>query len=170
MPTRTAANLADFVHADERLLTGNRCFGKAGLADHATAHEDVLTANAIPYAIAGVLYSKAAVAKIDLSALATLDETGTALTPKPQAAGETRVYLLAIDKDGTIAIVQAATAGTGAGTGGGNCPGCPPGYAPFGAVKVVNGSAAAFVFGVTAKTDAGLTVTYYDLTMAPETL
>lgn len=178
MPTRNAANYADFVHADERYLTANRCFSKAGLADHATAHEDVLTANAITYSIGGILYSKAAVAKIDLSTLAFVNENGAAVGASAQAAGTTRVYLLAIDKDGTIAVVGPTFPATGTGatlaqntaTGAGNVPGCPAAYAPFGAIKVVNGSANPFTLGTTPKTDAGIAATYFDVTMAPEYL
>jgi hypothetical protein len=168
MTNRIATSLNDLDHADARLLMGNRAYSKAGLADHATAHEDVLTTAAAVYSIGGVMYSKAAVAQIDLSALAVLDETGTAKPLVAQAAGATRIYLLALDSAGAIAIIQAT--GLTASSSGNQCPGCPPNYAPFGAIKIANNTASAFTLGTTSKTTANITATYYDLSCAPATL
>ncbi|MGB4967292.1 MAG: hypothetical protein WBO35_03775 [Candidatus Saccharimonadales bacterium] len=163
-----AAHFGDIAHAELRILLANRALTKAGLADHATAHEDVLTANAVTYTLDGVFYSKAAVAQIDLSTLAVLDETGSVKSIVAQAIGATRVYLLALDSAGVVKIVQAADVATT--TSSSNVPGCPRGYAPFGAVKIVNASAAAFIFGTTSKTAVGITASYFDVSLAPETL
>lgn len=168
MANNISVSIGDALMADIRQLIGDRAYSKGGLADHGTNHENVLTAAAVAYSVGGVMYSKAAQTEIDLSALGVIDESGTTKAIVAQSAGTTRCYLLVLNSAGTIKIVQIT--GVLPASSSSDCPGCPAGYAPFGAVKIVNGTASAFTFGTTSKTTAGITPTYTDLAIAPESL
>ena len=162
------ANLADVDHAEGRLLLGNRCYGKGGLAKHGTTHENVLTGAGVPYSINGVMYSKAATAELDLSALTMLAGTGLPLLAAPaQPAGTACVYLLLLDASGTVKVLPGLPAPA---SGPCPCPGLLPDHAPLGAIKVVNGTVNPFVIGTTALNTASLTVTYVDLASVPAVL
>ena len=146
--------------------TGSRSFGKAGLAIDATP-ADVETTAAIDYCIDGVMYNLGITAAIDVSGLAVIDSNGAAAEMTAQAKDTDRAYLLVVNAAGTIKVVQGTAVATGATC---PCPTCPEGYAPFGAVKVANGTEDDFTFGTTSLATVGITDTYFDLSMAPATL
>lgn len=147
----------------ERLMLGNRALSYGNLAIDANT-ENVQTGNAVEFCIDGVLYSKAAVAEIDVSGLAVIDEQGDTTTMSAQATGYDRIYLLVLNSSGTIKVVQGQAVATGESC---YCPGCPAGYAPFGAVKVANATGSNFTFGTTGLDTSGITDTYYNLSGVP---
>lgn len=163
MPT----NYADLDHASIRNAVANHAYSKPGLAIHGTNKENALTAAAIVASIAGVMYTKAAVTEIDLSALAVIDETGATKTLTAQATATDRIYLLVMNSSATLKIVQGVAVATGA-----TCksPRCPSDYVAVGAIKIGNATGSAFTFGTTAMNTASITATFYDLAMAPEAL
>lgn len=161
-----SVNFSDIDHAALRSLLGARCYGKAGLAIDATP-ADVETTSAVDYSIDGVMYTLAITAAIDISAAAVIDEAGGTTTMTAQATATDRIYLLVVNAAGTIKVVQGTAVATGATC---PCPGVPSGYCAFGAVKVANASGSDFTFGTTSLATANVTDTYYDLSLAPETL
>ena len=164
-----ASNSVNFSHVDHaalRSLLGSRCYGKAGLAIDATP-ADVETTAAVDYSIDGVMYSLGITAAIDLSATPVINEAGATVAMTAQAKDTDRAYLLVVNAAGTIKVVQGTAVATGATC---PCPTCPEGYAPFGAVKVANGTEDDFTFGTTSLATVGITDTYFDLSMAPATL
>lgn len=168
MANKTSINLNDLDFAALRQLVGDRSYSKGILAVHGTNAENVKTAAAVDFSVGGIMYTKAATAEFDLSALGVLNEQGEVLAAlSSQAAAKDRIYLLVLNAAGTCGIIQGAAVATGTTC---KCPGTPPGYAPFAAVKVVNGTASAFTFGTTSLGTSGLTVTYVDLAVAPATL
>lgn len=168
MANKTSINLNDLDFAALRQLVGDRSYSKGILAVHGTNAENVKTTAAVDFSVGGVMYTKAATAEFDLSALGVLNEQGEVLAAvTAQAAGKTCNYLLVLNSAGTCGIIQSEAVTNGATC---KCPGTPPTYAPFAAVKVVNGTASAFTFGTTSLGTSGLTVTYVDLAVAPATL
>jgi hypothetical protein len=172
MANKITAGFSDIDHAQLRILLGNRAYGKGILAVHGTNVENVKTTAAVPFSINGIMYSLAATAEFDLSALAVLDEkTGAATTLTAQATAYSRAYLLALNSSGTAHIIQGTavlTADVTAGTKSVVCPACPPTLAPFAAIKVVNASGSAFTLGTTLL--SAVTATYFDVAIAPATL
>lgn len=158
-----ARSLEDIPGKEERAMLGNRCLGFATLAIDANT-ENVQTGTAFSYCINGIMYTKAAVAEIDVSALAVIDEAGDTTTMSAQATATDRWYLLVVNSAGTIKVVQGQAVASG-----GDCliPGCPEDYAPFGAVKVENATGSDFTFGTTGLDTANITDTYMNLSVVP---
>jgi len=104
-------------------------------------------AGAFSYRIDGKIYAKAAQATIALT-------TGGSV-----AAGATGAYFLSLDAAGDLAVTLATADSNGAIA----VPTPAAGYAFFGAVKVANGSGAAFTAGTTALDATGITATYFNL-------
>lgn len=148
----------------ERLMHGTRTLTFATLAIDGTNAENVQTGNAIDFCIDGVLYTKATVAEIDISALDVIDEQGVASAMTAQATAKDRIYLLAIDKSGNIHVIEGQDVDTGEDA---FCPGCPADHAPFGAVKVANATGSDFTFGTTDLDTSGITDTYFNLALVP---
>ncbi len=163
MPT----NYADLDHSSIRSAVANHTYSKPGLAIHGTNTENALTASAIIASIAGVMYTKAAVTEIDLSALAVIDETGATATLAAQATAKDRIYLLVMNASAALKIVQGTPVATAAVC---PCPRCPDGYVAVGAIKVVNATGSNFTLGTTDLDASNVTATFYDLAMAPEAL
>lgn len=164
-----ASNSVNFSHVDHaalRSLLGSRCYGKAGLAIDATP-ADVETTAAVDYSIDGVMYNLGITAAIDLSATPVINEAGATVAMTAQAKDTDRAYLLVVNAAGTIKVVQGAAVATGTSC---PCPGVPSGYCAFGAIKVVNETASNFILGTTSLATAGITDTYFDLSMAPAAL
>lgn len=162
---RFGATLADVRHEALIDLLGSRCYGNPALAIDGVNAENVETANSVSYSIDGVMYTKAAVAEIDLSALGVLDEEGTAQSAvTAQEDGKDRAYLLVLNAAGTIFIVEGDDVDTGETV---RPPQCPNGYAPYGIVKVENASGADFTFGTTDLSTAGVTDTYVNVSVCP---
>lgn len=161
-----SVNFADIDHASLRSLLGARCYGKAGLEINAAPQNVKITA-AVDYSIDGVMYTLAVTAAINLSAATVINEAGETITMTAQATAKDRIYLLVVNAAGTIKVVQGTAVATGATC---PCPGVPSGYCAFGAVKVANASGSPFTFGTTSLATAGVTDTYYDLAIAPDSL
>jgi len=159
-------SLKDVKYEGMRNLLGNKSLSAGGLAIHGTNKENVLTAAIVTFTITCVFYTKAATAEVDLSALAVLEEDGDADTIDALSAGYTRVFLLVMNAAGTMKIVQGTDVANG---GSAYSPACPDGHAPFGAIKVVNGSGSAFTLGTTALDAADITSTFKDLSHVPAT-
>lgn len=120
-----------------------------GLAIKAGGSADA-KADAFSYRIGGKIYGKAAIATQSLAGLGTV------------AAGATKTAFLAIDAAGTVSLLTASPESDGAT----RIPEPVAGTCLFGAVRVSNASASAFVAGTTALDAAGLTVTYFGLSGA----
>lgn len=148
---------------NERLMLGTRALSYGNLAIDANS-ENVQTGNAVEFCIDGVLYSKAAVAEIDISGLDVIDEQGAASAMTAQATATDRIYLLALDASGNIHVIQGQAVATGEDC---YCPGCPADHAPFGAVKVANATGSNFTFGTTGLDTSGITDTYFNLSVVP---
>ena len=156
------ATLQNVEHAMLRHLLGNRCHTKGVLAIDANT-ENVQTTVIITYSIRGIMYTKAAVAEIDISALGGLSSTAL-------ADGYTQIFGLALNAAGTITVVpgdQVLTADITAGTKIAHWPSAiDDATVLFGAVKVVNATGSAFTFGTTGLDTSGITDTYYDLSVS----
>lgn len=149
---------------NDRLMLGTRALSYGLIAIHGTNAENVKTTNAVEFCIDGVMYSKAAASEIDISGLDVIDEQGAASAMTAQATAKDRIYLLALDKDGNIHVVQGQDVDTGADC---FCPGCPALHAPFAAVKVANATGSDFTFGTTDLDTSGITDTYFNLSVVP---
>lgn len=123
---------------------------KAGLAIHGVNTENVLTANAFDFSIAGVAYQLAAQAEIDIS--------GLSFTPTELATAKQRIYLIHVASGGTIDILEGEDHASDA-----QIPATPAGKVALGYIKVVNASGSGFTIGTTALDTAGITDTYVDL-------
>lgn len=150
-------------HMDARLTSGNRVYSFGALAIDA-APENVETTAAVVYCIDGIMYSKAAVAALDISTLDVIDEQGNAAAMTAQADNTDRAYLFALDKDGNVHVIQGQAVAAGANC---YCPGCPEHHVGFAVVKVENASGADFIFGTTSLAAAGITDTYLNLSTSP---
>ena len=137
---------------------GNLCLAKAGLAI-ATTTTKIKTANAIDYAINGVLYTKAATDNIAMTAA------------DAQAAGTSCLYLVCIDKDGNVTTVKGDEVSTDDVTSGKSVLTWPQptsnDVVTIGAVRVDTSASVTFIAGTTALDAAGITDTYYDLFAIP---
>lgn len=170
------AKLNDLTHEATRELSGTRSTNKAGLAI-GTVKSGIDTANTLQYCINGIAYTKAAV-------------TSTALVAAPGSrsfvdipAGKTCYIVMCINAAGTIYAVQGEYAGqlfvsqTNAPTVDAYCsrigvlsvPDTPNDLAPFGLIKVVNGSGSVFTIGTTLFDAASITTTFTDLQVEPAT-
>lgn len=170
------AKLNDLNHEAGRELIGARSTNKAGLAI-GTVKSGIDTANTLQYCINGIAYTKAAV-------------TSTALVAAPGSrsfvvipAGKTCYIVMCINAAGTIYAVQGEYTGqlfvsqTNAPTvdaycsrvGVLNVPDTPNDLAPFGLIKVVNGSGSDFTIGTTLFDAASITTTFTDLHVMPAT-
>lgn len=162
----TVATLQDVQHKVLRDLLGTFCAAKAGLSIDANTN-DVETDNAIDYFIGGIGYTKAAQTAIDISGLGAPSE-GTNGVGVSVANLYTQVFLFQINAAGTITVVAGdavLTADITAGTKDVSWPNPSADCCPFGAVKIVNTSGSAFVFGTT--TGMATYATYYDLCRVP---
>jgi hypothetical protein len=145
-------------------LLGNRALTSGGIVIHGANAQNVKTVSAVTYIVNGVFYSKAAQTEIAVGSLTFLDENGNTSAVTAQADGKDCIYLLALDASSNIRVIQGEDVATG---GTALWPKCPPEHAPFGAVKVANASGSDFTFGTTALSAAGVTDTYYDLSVVP---
>ncbi len=172
MANKITAGLSSLESAALQILVGNKSYGKGILAVHATNVENVKTTAAVPFSIGGVMYSLAATAEFDLSALGVIDrKTGAVSAIAAQATGTSQIYLLAVNRSGAAKIIPGevvSTAAITAGTATLYCPGCPPTLCPFAAIKVVNASGSNFTLGTTLL--SAVTATYFDLSVAPISL
>lgn len=159
-------NFADIEHADLRQAIANRAYSKGGIAIDATP-ADVETTAAVVYSINGVMYSLAIQAAIDVSTLGVLTEKGAVTAMTAQANNTDRIYLLVLNTSAAIKVIQGAAVAAGSTC---YCPNVPPNHCAFAAVKVANASGSAFTFGTTSLATAGVTDTYFDLTMVPVSL
>lgn len=175
------SRISSIASASLRHVLGNRCHTKAALAINAAGAATVKTTGATIFSIGGVLYTKAALAAQSIAVTHRLD--GTAVTTAEpayvQPAEATVVYVVALNKDGTVAVVQGSYAGqavtfkpdlTKVLVGNGDIPDEPAGYTAIGAIKVATAAATTFTPGTTLLDAAGLTVTYYDVSVLPESL
>ena len=131
----------------------NGCFDNPALAI-ATTTSAFKTANAISYAIAGQIYSKAATDNIAFSAVSG--------TLSNLSAGQQCVFLVCIDSAGTVKVVQSPIVSSGDAN---PVPAVPGGYAAIGAIKV--NAAATFTVGTTALNAANITTTYFNFAGHP---
>lgn len=152
-----AANKTTFdAHTHNCALDGTgvtACLDHVGLAIDANT-EDVQTTRAFDYVIAGVAYYKAAVAAIDISALAF---TATTL-----ATNTSRVMLFTIDATGTIDVVEGADL-TGSSATAAVIPDTPSGECGFAAIRLGNKAVGAFKLGSDDLSSGSWNVEYVDL-------
>jgi len=125
------------------------CLAKGGLAIKAASSPDAKTASTVTYAIAGRLYSKAAMATVPMAAAGSLP------------AGQSVAVGVFLDAAGTVSVKAGSPAPKAA-----ECVFPDFDHAalcPVGAVLVTNASASAMAFGTTALDAAGVTATYLDI-------
>lgn len=175
------SRISSIANAGLRLVLGNRCHTKATLAINAGGAATVKTTGATIFSVGGVLYTKAALAAQSLAITHRLDGTPvTAAEPAyVQPALTTVVYVVALNKDGTVAVVQGSYAGqavtfrpdlTKIMTGDGDIPDEPVGYTAIGYIKVATAAATTFTPGTTLLDAAGITATYVDVSVLPDSL
>lgn len=167
-----------------RDTVGSRSFGKAGLAIHGSNVENILTAAAVPHCINGVFQTELAIdAELDLSAAVVIDARDgsvlAAVETMPEiAAGAdavTKVYILACKGDVSY-IVEPTLDVAAAGDDADYPLSCPSGFAPYGAIKVVQSTTSAagsvlFTLGTTDMSGVtNQTVTFFDLSVCPATV
>lgn len=145
-------------------MFGNVCLSRPVLAI-GTSKAAVNTTAAAVFAIDGIIRNKAAMTS------EVLVSGGAPF--KVQPVNTTVYYVLALNAAGTVHCFQGTYAGeeilspTGMSLrGDGSVPDIPDGYAPFGMIKVVTGSAA-FTPATTLLDAANITFTFYDLMCLP---
>jgi hypothetical protein len=140
-------------------IIANKNLTAATLAINGAAAATFKTTSAYQYLIDGVFKSKAALAAQAFSA-------GHAAQP----IGVTQYYAVGLDGSGNVTTYQGVEETfilLGVSSTVPTLPTIPAGICPVGIIKVVNGSANAFVPGTTALDTAGLTVTYFDVSIMP---
>lgn len=149
------------INLNELARGGTICLSKAGLAIGGTASKaKILAPNGagVDYAIKGLLYHKKDTDDVILF-------TGLA-----QADLTTCLYLVCLDKDGTVSVVQ-GTAVLSADLCAGNAvlhwPEPAALNCPIGAIKLAM-SGGAFTGAATNLSHASVTDTYYDFCLVPE--
>lgn len=175
------SRISALASASLRQVLGNRCHTKATLAINAGGAATVKTTGATIYSVGGVLYTKAALAAQSIAVTHRLD--GSAVTTAEpayvQPAETTVIYVVALNAGGTVAVVQGSYAGqavkfrpdlTKIMTGDGDIPDEPAGYTAIGAIKVTTAAATTFTPGTTLLDAAGITATYFDVSVLPESL
>ena len=152
------------INMSEPARGGTQCFSKAGLVISSTpANFGIGAPNGagVDFAINGVMYHKADAADIAMTA-------GDA-----QGLLSTALYLVCLDSSGTVSTVQGESvlnADLSAGNKVLHWPVPVADTCPIGAIKVQTLTSGNFTAGTTALTPAAtLAVTYYDLTLIPDT-
>lgn len=149
------------INLNELARGGTICLSKAGLAIGGTASKAKIAAPngaGVDYAIKGLLYHK--------------NDTDDAIlfTGLAQADLTTCLYLVCLDKDGKVSVVQ-GTAVLSADLCAGNAvlhwPEPAALNCPIGAIKLAM-SGGDFTGGTTNLSDASVTDTYYDFCLVPE--
>ena len=175
------SRISSIASASLRHVLGNRCHTKATLAINAGGAATAKTTGATIYSIGGVLYTKGALSNQSLAVTHRLDGTPvtTAEPAYVQPALTTAIYVVALNAAGTIAVVQGSYNGqavtfkpdlTKIMTGDGDIPDEPAGYTAIGAIKVVTAAATTFTPGTTLLDAVGVTATYFDVSVLPESL
>ena len=159
----------------------NMCTSVALLAISGAAAATVKTTSAINYTINGIAKIKAALTTQSIAV--THDAFGVPVAKGfaayAQPAGTRVVYVLSANAAGTVAVSQGTYLGqrmpkrgdlsvTLDGTGG--VPLEPYGFTAFGAIVINLAVAATFTPGTTALDAAGVTATFYDVSVLPEVL
>ena len=147
-------NFSAFTHG------GTLCLSKAGLAEGTNANTLKIAAPngaGVDYAIDGLLYHKADVDNIAITACAV------------QADLTSCLYLVSLNAAGTVTITkgeEALTASLGVGRESLRWPEVPAGNCPIGGFRVDN-SGGTFTSGTTDLGAATVTDTYYDFSLVP---
>lgn len=166
----------DITNAAIRELLANRTYVKATLAINAASAATVKNTGAIIFSVDGVMYTKAALAAQSIAV--THNYLGVAGGAYVQPVSTTVFYVLSLDATGAVSVVQGTFAGQdlsqrNMGTsakGTGALPDPRDGTAPFGVIKVVTNGVATFTAGTTALDAAGVTATYFDVSILPASL
>lgn len=152
--------------------------GKAVVAINAAAAATIKTTNALLYTIDGVLYSAAALAAraLTLPPQSVNAQGQVTFQPLPFYAlpvNSTGYILLIANAAGTVFAIQSQHKGRDLSfmgrpdKGDGMVPEAPAGYAPIGLIKAVTNGATTFLPGTDALDKAGVTFTFYDLSIVP---
>lgn len=159
MPKTYATCLGDIGDLSLRTLLGNRCMGNAGIAIAATKSK-VKTTNSIDYTIDGVFYTKAGTDNLFAHSDTTV-----------QAADTTKYYALCLDASGTASIIAGLVSenvdGTTYNLSASLMPPIPVTLCCVGALKIVTDATHTFTPGTTLNDAAGITATYYNLSVVP---
>lgn len=164
-----------------RRAIANQCVGFVGLAIGNAGQATVKTANSVVYTIDGVYYSNAAFTAQSL--VPTHGPFGDTVGAGPvayvQPANTSVIYLLVGDTKSNVFVVQGSYAGqpivypndlSRVNTGTGGVPFVPSTFTTVGAVKVATAAGTTFTPGTTALDATGLTVTFINIAVLPETL
>jgi hypothetical protein len=166
--------MRDLYSAARSLATA--CYTKGVLAIQTAAAATCKTTNALVYSIAGIMYTKTALATQALTApsgtvyytqpanttaylVVTLDAAGTVVTYQGDYAGRV------VNSAPNVGMVNAQQVGV---VGGGYLPDLPDTVCPIGIIKVATG-ATTFLPGTDALDKASVTFTFFDLAQYPTT-
>lgn len=174
------SKLSEIVNGAVSSLIGTRNHAKTGLAITTGGGAATFKSGALTFSVNGVYYSANALTAQSMAIAAGNGPFSGAGFVQP--ASTTVYYSVGIKADGTVLVVQgsyagqtfnpAANVGIGAkvGTsiaGDGSVPDLPDGYAPLGVIKIVTDSSHTFTPGTTNLDAAGVTTTYFDVTVLP---
>ena len=154
-----ASGLADIQDLGLRILLGNRNYSKGGVAIGITKSK-VKTAAAVDYTIDGVFYTKAATDDLFVHTDLTV-----------QAVGTTKLYALCLDAAGAASIIAGPVTQTAAGSTyalkAGQMPVIPVTKCCVGVLKIVTDATHTFTPATTLNDAAGITATYFDISVVP---
>jgi hypothetical protein len=170
------SDLRSVFNVDERLAIGNKCLTKATL-NGTGAVATVTTTGTNTYTVDGIFRTFAAWTTQSVA----ITHTAAGLPVSLQAAYvqpvlTTVYYVMALNAAGTVACIQGSFAGqqvaaipgvAEAYTASGGLPIVPAGYTPIGLFKVVLTGAATFTPATTLWNAAGVTATFFDVTVLP---
>lgn len=175
------SRISSIASASLRQVLGNRCHTKATLAINAASAATIKTTGTTTFSIGGILYNKAALAAQSFAVTHRFD--GAAVTAAEpafvQPALTSVFYVVALNSAGTVAIVQGSYLGqpitfrpdlSKVVTGDGGIPEEPAGYTAIGFVRVNTAAATTFTPGTTLLDAAGITATYFDVAVLPDSL
>lgn len=133
---------------DIRNALGTHTFGPAGLVEGTNANTMEIV-SAFDFCIAGIIYSKAAVDNIAMTA-AVVQNVSTHC-----------MYLVSLDSAGAVTVTKGAEAPVADDI---FLPSTPAGDCPLGAFKIVTDASTTFTSGTTDLGASGITDTFWDLT------
>ena len=173
-----------FWHKGQRNMVGSRCFSLGTLALKTGGSADAKTTTAIGYSLAdtGVIYTKAAMATVDLSGLTAVHSNNPNVTKNDDStngdvlvrqgsnglviATANQVYIiLTLDASGNVRGYAGEIVGTSATA---KRPELDlSAEAAFGEIHISNASGSNFTVGTTALDTSNVTVTYANLSFIP---
>lgn len=153
--------LSDLNSQANRALHGGRAHTASGISMTGTAGAATFdTANTVTFELGGKFQSKTAI---------TAGVFSVDATPYVQPISTTAYYIGTLDASGTVRTIPGRNARPIEGPIYGFLPDIADTQCPFAIIKVVTDSTHTFTPGTSNLNAAGLTVTYYDISVIPAT-